>query len=69
MQWTEDDTAQFARNEQNPLDIDALVLDEMSMVDITLMEGVLRALKANCRLIMVGDTDQLPAVGPGCVCF
>ncbi len=67
VQWTEDDTAQFARNEQNPLDIDALVLDEMSMVDITLMEGVLRALKANCRLIMVGDTDQLPAVGPGCV--
>ena len=44
-----------------------MVLDEMSMVDITLMEGVLRALKANCRLIMVGDTDQLPAVGPGCV--
>ena len=35
VQWTEDDTAQFARNEQNPLDIDALVLDEMSMVDIT----------------------------------
>lgn len=67
VQWTEDDAPHFARNEQNPLDIDALVLDEMSMVDVPLMEGVLRALKQNCRLIMVGDTDQLPAVGPGCV--
>lgn len=67
VQWTDDDAPHFARNEQNPLDIDALVLDEMSMVDAPLMEGVLRALKQNCRLIMVGDTDQLPAVGPGCV--
>ena len=67
VQWNEDDMAQFARNEQNPLDIDALVLDEMSMVDAPLMEGVLRALKPGCRLVMVGDTDQLPAVGPGCV--
>lgn len=67
VQWNDDDTSRFARNEQNPLDIDALVLDEMSMVDVPLMEGVLRALKPNCRLIMVGDTDQLPAVGPGCV--
>lgn len=67
VQWNEDDMAQFARNEQNPLDIDALVLDEMSMVDAPLMEGVLRALKPGSRLIMVGDTDQLPAVGPGCV--
>lgn len=67
VQWTDDDTPDFIRNEQNPLDIDALVLDEMSMVDVPLMEGVLRALKQNCRLIMVGDTDQLPAVGPGCV--
>lgn len=66
-QWTDDDTLDFIRNEQNPLDVDALVLDEMSMVDVPLMEGVLRALKQNCRLIMVGDTDQLPAVGPGCV--
>ncbi|MGI6264060.1 MAG: ATP-dependent DNA helicase, partial [Acutalibacteraceae bacterium] len=67
VQWTDDDASVFARNEQNPLDADALVLDEMSMVDVPLMEGVLRALKTNARLIMVGDTDQLPAVGPGSV--
>ncbi len=67
VQWTDDDTPAFNRNEQNPLEADALVLDEMSMVDVPLMEGVLRALPKNARLIMVGDTDQLPAVGPGAV--
>ena len=67
VQWDEEDTAVFARNEKNPLDADAVVVDEMSMVDILLFESLLRALKTGCRLILVGDTDQLPAVGAGCV--
>lgn len=67
VQWDDADTAQFARNEKNPLDADAVVVDEMSMVDTLLFDSLLRALKTGCRLIMVGDTDQLPAVGAGCV--
>lgn len=67
VQWDDDDTPAFARNEKNPLDVDALVVDELSMVDVLLFESLLRALKSGCRLIMVGDTDQLPAVGPGSV--
>jgi len=57
----------FDRNERNPLDADAVVVDEMSMVDVMLFEHLLRATKTGCRLILVGDTDQLPAVGAGCV--
>ena len=57
----------FDRNERNPLDADAVVVDEMSMVDVVLFENLLRATKTGCRLILVGDTDQLPAVGAGCV--
>lgn len=57
----------FDRNERNPLDADAVVVDEMSMVDVILFENLLRATKTGCRLILVGDTDQLPAVGAGCV--
>ncbi len=67
VQWDEEDTAMFARNEKNPLDADAVVVDEVSMVDALLFDHLLRALKTGCRLILVGDTDQLPAVGPGCV--
>ena len=55
----------FDRNEKNPLDADALIVDEMSMVDTLLFESLLRALRPGCRLILVGDTDQLPAVGAG----
>ena len=55
----------FAHNENNPLECDVLVIDEMSMVDVVLFEKLLRALKLNCRLIMVGDCDQLPSVGAG----
>lgn len=55
----------FAKDEGDPLNCDALVLDECSMVDITLMDSLLRALKPDCRLILVGDADQLPSVGPG----
>lgn len=55
----------FKRNEENPLECDALIIDEMSMVDALLFASVLKALKSKTRLIMVGDTDQLPSVGAG----
>ena len=63
----EEECPVFDRNERNPLDADAVVVDEMSMVDVVLFEHLLRATKTGCRLILVGDTDQLPAVGAGCV--
>ena len=55
----------FKRNEKNPLPYDAVIVDETSMVDIPLMRSLICALKMNCRLILVGDSDQLPSVGPG----
>lgn len=55
----------FARNESNKLDCDVLIVDEMSMVDIMLMDSLLAALPRGARLIMVGDADQLPSVGAG----
>jgi exodeoxyribonuclease V alpha subunit len=61
----DDDTPRFARGEKNPLDCDALIVDEMSMVDVMLFESLMRALKLTCRLVMVGDADQLPPVGSG----
>jgi len=58
---------QFRRNREHPMDIDLLVVDESSMVDITLMNQLLRAVPPWAALILVGDIDQLPSVGPGCV--
>lgn len=55
----------FARNENNTLDCDVLIVDEMSMVDIMLMDSLLAALSRGARIIMVGDSDQLPSVGAG----
>lgn len=55
----------FAKNEANPLDCDVLIVDEVSMVDIMLMEALLRAFPTGARLILVGDVDQLPSVGAG----
>ena len=55
----------FAHNENNPLECDVIVIDEMSMVDVLLFEKLLRALRLGCKLIMVGDSDQLPSVGAG----
>ena len=55
----------FMHDESEPLKADAVVVDETSMVDILLMEALLRALKTQCRLILVGDPDQLPSVGAG----
>lgn len=56
---------QFDHNENNPLDCDVVIIDEMSMVDTLLFEALLRALRIECKLIMVGDSDQLPSVGAG----
>ncbi len=64
-QFDTNDGVVFRRNEGDPLKCDALILDECSMVDILLMRAVLRALPPNCRLILVGDADQLPSVGAG----
>ncbi|MBO5952958.1 MAG: ATP-dependent RecD-like DNA helicase [Oscillospiraceae bacterium] len=55
----------FARDEENPLKTDAVIVDEMSMVDISLLHNLLRAIPKGKRLILVGDPDQLPPVGPG----
>ena len=57
--------AQFERNEENPLEADIVIIDEMSMVDIHLFKALLEAVSVGTRLIMVGDVDQLPSVGPG----
>jgi exodeoxyribonuclease V alpha subunit len=60
-------TMRFQRDEENPLNADVVVLDEVSMVDILLMDCVARAIPEDARLVLVGDPDQLPAVGPGTV--
>ncbi len=57
----------FERNEQNPLETDVIIIDEMSMVDISLMYSLLKAIAVGTRLILVGDVNQLPSVGPGSV--
>ena len=57
--------ASFQRNEDNPLEADVIIVDEMSMVDIFLFQALLKAVMPGTRLIMVGDADQLPSVGPG----
>jgi len=55
----------FQKGADDPLDADAVILDESSMVDIMLMHALLDAMKPDCRLVLVGDADQLPSVGPG----
>lgn len=65
VEWDESDKPAFKRNLRNPLDCEALIVDELSMVDINLFASLLAALPFGCRLIMVGDSDQLPAVGAG----
>jgi exodeoxyribonuclease V alpha subunit len=55
----------FKRGEDNPLDCDLLVIDETSMVDVMLMQALLRAVPDKAALLIVGDIDQLPSVGPG----
>lgn len=59
------DEGQFARNQENPIEADAIIVDEVSMVDLMLMRSLLRAIEPGTRLILVGDADQLPSVGAG----
>ncbi len=61
----EEGTMLFSKNRQNPLETDVVIIDEMSMVDIELMHSLLLAVSPGTRLILIGDVDQLPAVGPG----
>jgi exodeoxyribonuclease V alpha subunit len=63
--WDNNDRPEFKKNEKNMLKCDALVVDEVSMVDAKLFESVMRALPMGCRLILVGDSHQLPSVGAG----
>ena len=65
VQWGLYDQPIFQRNEHNQLECDALIVDELSMTDTALFEAMLRAVKPRCRLILVGDSDQLPSVGAG----
>ncbi|MDO4153442.1 MAG: ATP-dependent RecD-like DNA helicase [Clostridia bacterium] len=65
VEWDEHDRPVFKRNLRNPLECEVLVLDELSMVDISLFASLMQALPFGCRLIMVGDSDQLPPVGAG----
>lgn len=63
--YDSDDRLVFAHDENNPLECDVIVIDEMSMVDCVLFEKLLRALRMDCKIIMVGDFHQLPSVGAG----
>ena len=65
VEFTEGGRPRFARGEQNPLPCDVVILDELSMVDTLLFEALLRAMPLHCRLVLVGDADQLPSVGSG----
>lgn len=60
-----EEMAGFGRDESNPLEADAVIIDEMSMVDLPLMNSLLKAITPGTRLILVGDVNQLPSVGPG----
>ena len=65
-QFAEDEeSVVFTKNAREPLDCDAVILDECSMVDVALMSALLEAMPADARLVLVGDADQLPSVGPG----
>ena len=63
----DDNRMHYGRNEENPLETDVVIIDEMSMVDLPLMNVLLRAISMGTRLVLVGDKDQLPSVGPGSV--
>lgn len=67
VQEENDKNSGFARNSENPLDADVIIVDEMSMVDLYLMHALLDAVTVGTRMIMVGDVNQLPSVGPGSV--
>lgn len=65
VEWTDEERPVFCRNEMNPLDCDVIIVDEVSMIDACLFESLLRALRMNTSIVLVGDTDQLPSVLAG----
>ena len=65
VEWGEGDKQVFARNEKNPLSCDVIIVDEASMIDSILFDSLLKALRLSCRIILVGDSDQLPSIGAG----
>lgn len=65
VEWDKHDRPVFSRNARNPISAGAVIIDELSMVDASLFSCLLDALPFGCRLVMVGDSDQLPAVGAG----
>lgn len=65
VEWGEGDKRSFSRNEQNPLECDVIIVDEASMIDALLFNDLLKALRLSCRIIIVGDSDQLPSIGAG----
>lgn len=65
VEWSDGDRQVFTRNIENPLEADAVIIDELSMIDTHLFANLLNALPLGCRLVMVGDSDQLPPVGTG----
>ena len=65
MQFAEDAPSFYCRNENNPIEEDVVIVDEASMLDVLLMEALLRATKRGCRFVFIGDADQLPSVGAG----
>lgn len=69
VEWDKNDQPYFSRNMKNPLKTDVIIIDELSMVDVVLFANLLDALPLGCRIIMVGDSNQLPAVGAGNVLY
>jgi len=65
VEWGEGEERRFARNEKNPLSCEVIIVDEASMIDSLLFADLLKALKLSCRIILVGDSDQLPSIGAG----
>ena len=65
VEWGDAEKRQFSRNEKNPLECDVIIIDEASMIDALLFESLLKALRLSCRIILVGDSDQLPSIGAG----
>ena len=65
VEWSDGEGKEFSRNEKNPLNCDVIIIDEASMIDTLLFDSLLRALRLSCRIILVGDSDQLPSIGAG----
>ncbi len=65
VEYSKGDLPSFRRNSRNPLNCDVIIIDEFSMVDTLLFESLLSAVKLSCRIVLVGDSDQLPSVGAG----